>query len=69
MVTIEGPKILARALRDAGFEVIYTGLHQTSEQIVGATVLALPASGASPDATDKIARASARPVIFARPCR
>jgi len=29
-----GAKIVARALRDAGMEVIYTGLHQTSEQIV-----------------------------------
>ena len=29
-----GAKIVARALRDAGFEVIYSGLHQTPEQIV-----------------------------------
>lgn len=29
-----GAKVVARALRDAGFEVIYTGLHQTVEQIV-----------------------------------
>jgi methylmalonyl-CoA mutase C-terminal domain/subunit len=29
-----GAKIVARALRDAGHEVIYTGLHQTPEQIV-----------------------------------
>src|SRR6201995_1262428 len=28
-----GAKIIARALRDAGFEVIYTGLHQTPEQV------------------------------------
>ncbi|WP_242625114.1 cobalamin B12-binding domain-containing protein [Krasilnikovia cinnamomea] len=34
-----GAKVVARALRDAGHEVIYTGLHQTPEQIV-ATVLA-----------------------------
>lgn len=33
-----GAKIVARALRDAGFEVIYTGLHQTPEQIVAAAV-------------------------------
>ena len=33
-----GAKIVARSLRDAGMEVIYTGLHQTPEQIV-ATVL------------------------------
>lgn len=29
-----GAKVVARALRDAGFEVIYTGLHQTPEEIV-----------------------------------
>jgi methylmalonyl-CoA mutase, C-terminal domain len=29
-----GVKVVARALRDAGFEVVYTGLHQTPEQIV-----------------------------------
>ena len=34
-----GSKVIARALRDAGYEVIYTGLHQTPEQIV-ATVIA-----------------------------
>lgn len=33
-----GAKIIARALRDAGFEVIYTGLHQTPEMIVHAAV-------------------------------
>ncbi|MGH3722191.1 MAG: cobalamin B12-binding domain-containing protein [Pseudonocardiaceae bacterium] len=33
-----GAKVVARALRDAGMEVVYTGLHQTPEQIV-ATVL------------------------------
>ncbi len=33
-----GAKIVARALRDAGFEVIYTGLHQTPEMIVEAAV-------------------------------
>jgi methylmalonyl-CoA mutase C-terminal domain/subunit len=33
-----GAKVVARALRDAGFEVIYTGLHQTPEQIA-ATVI------------------------------
>lgn len=33
-----GAKVVVRALRDAGFEVIYTGLKQTVEQIVGATV-------------------------------
>jgi len=33
-----GVKIIARALRDAGFEVIYTGLHQTPEMIAEAAV-------------------------------
>jgi methylmalonyl-CoA mutase, C-terminal domain len=33
-----GAKIVARALRDAGFEVIYSGLHQTPEQIVEAAI-------------------------------
>ena len=33
-----GVKVIARALRDAGFEVIYTGLHQTPEQIVQAVI-------------------------------
>ncbi|OGQ23055.1 MAG: methylmalonyl-CoA mutase [Deltaproteobacteria bacterium RIFCSPLOWO2_02_FULL_44_10] len=33
-----GVKIIARTLRDAGYEVIYTGLHQTPEQIVSAAV-------------------------------
>jgi methylmalonyl-CoA mutase, C-terminal domain len=33
-----GAKIIARALRDAGMEVIYTGLHQTPEQIVEAVI-------------------------------
>ncbi|HLJ61842.1 MAG TPA: cobalamin B12-binding domain-containing protein [bacterium] len=33
-----GAKIVARALRDAGFEVIYTGLHQTPEMIASAAI-------------------------------
>jgi methylmalonyl-CoA mutase C-terminal domain/subunit len=33
-----GAKVVARALRDAGFEVIYTGLHQTVDQIVETVV-------------------------------
>ena len=33
-----GAKVVARALRDAGFEVIYTGLHQTPEMIAAAAV-------------------------------
>jgi methylmalonyl-CoA mutase C-terminal domain/subunit len=33
-----GIKVVARALRDAGFEVVYTGLHQTPEQIASAAI-------------------------------
>ncbi len=33
-----GAKVVARALRDAGMEVVYTGLHQTPEQVVAAAV-------------------------------
>jgi methylmalonyl-CoA mutase C-terminal domain/subunit len=33
-----GAKVIARALRDAGMEVIYTGLHQTPEQIVNTAI-------------------------------
>jgi methylmalonyl-CoA mutase C-terminal domain/subunit len=33
-----GVKLVARALRDAGFEVLYTGLHQTPDQIAAAAV-------------------------------
>jgi methylmalonyl-CoA mutase C-terminal domain/subunit len=33
-----GAKVIARALRDAGFEVVYTGLHQTPEMIASAAV-------------------------------
>jgi methylmalonyl-CoA mutase C-terminal domain/subunit len=33
-----GARVIARAFRDAGFEVVYTGLHQTPEQVVAAAV-------------------------------
>jgi len=33
-----GAKVIARALRDSGFEVVYTGLHQSPEQIVQAVI-------------------------------
>jgi len=33
-----GARIIARAFRDGGFEVVYTGLHQTPEQIVSAAI-------------------------------
>ena len=49
-----GAKIIARALRDAGMEVIYTGLHQTPEQIVE-TVLQEDADAVGP--VDPVRRA------------
>lgn len=56
-----GAKIIARALRDAGMEVVYTGLHQTPEQVVDAAlqedvdVLALSIlSGAHPTLVPRI---------------
>jgi len=58
-----GAKVVARALRDAGMEVIYTGLHQTPEQIVetaiqeDADVIGLSIlSGAHPTLVPKVAR-------------
>jgi methylmalonyl-CoA mutase C-terminal domain/subunit len=42
-----GAKIIARALRDAGMEVIYTGLHQTPEQIVETVIQEADAVGLS----------------------
>ena len=62
-----GAKIIARALRDAGMEVIYTGLHQTPEQIA-ATVIQEDAdavglsilSGAHMTLVPKIVRAASR---------
>jgi methylmalonyl-CoA mutase C-terminal domain/subunit len=55
-----GAKIVARALRDAGMEVIYTGLHQTPEQIV-ATALAEDA-----DAVGLSVLSGAHLTLFAR---
>ena len=43
-----GAKIIARALRDAGMEVIYTGLHQTPEQIVRRRSRRTPTRSGSP---------------------
>ena len=58
-----GAKVVSRALRDAGMEVIYTGLHQTPEQIVetaiqeDADVVGLSIlSGAHPTLVPKVAR-------------
>jgi methylmalonyl-CoA mutase, C-terminal domain len=42
-----GAKIIARALRDGGFEVIYTGLHQTPEMIAEAAVQETPTRSGS----------------------
>ena len=60
-----GAKVIARALRDAGHEVIYTGLHQTPEQIVetaiqeDADVIGLSVlSGAHMTLFKKLARAA-----------
>ncbi len=33
-----GPRVVARAFRDAGFEVVYTGIHQTPEMVVSAAI-------------------------------
>ena len=46
-----GAKVVARALRDAGMEVVYTGLHQTPEQIVETAIQ---------EDADAIGRASCR---------
>ncbi len=55
-----GAKVVARALRDAGMEVIYTGLHQTPEQIV-ATAIAEDA-----DAVGLSVLSGAHMTLFAR---
>ena len=47
-----GAKVVARALRDAGFEVIYTGLDQTPDAIVAAVALTLVAPGLSRNMAD-----------------
>ena len=39
-----GAKVIARALRDAGMEVIYTGLHQTPDDIVNTVIQEDPSS-------------------------
>jgi len=55
-----GAKVVARALRDAGMEVIYTGLHQTPDQIV-ATALAEDA-----DASGRSVLSGAHMTLFAK---
>ena len=55
-----GAKVVARALRDAGMELVYTGLHQTPEQIVEAAI----AEGA--DAVGLSVLSGAHMTLFAR---
>ena len=70
-----GAKVIAMALRDAGFEVIYTGLHQTCEMIVNAAlqedadaVCVSILSGAHmtlfPEIAERVAREAPQVVLF-----
>lgn len=70
-----GAKVIARALRDAGFEVIYTGLHQTAEmvinaavdedvQVVGLSILSGAHNVLVPDIIDGIKKAGLDDVLF-----
>lgn len=70
-----GAKVIARALRDAGFEVIYTGLHQTPEMIVnaaveedvhvvGLSILSGAHNALVPEIVDGVKKAGASDVLF-----
>lgn len=70
-----GAKVIARALRDAGFEVIYTGLHQTPEmivstaidedvQVVGVSVLSGAHKVLVPDIINGMKKAGATDVLY-----
>ena len=70
-----GAKVIARALRDAGFEVIYTGLHQTPEmvvnaaieedvQVVGLSILSGAHNALVPDIIDGIKKEGLTDVLF-----
>lgn len=70
-----GAKVIARALRDAGFEVIYTGLHQTPEMIVnaaieedvhvvGLSILSGAHNALVPEVIDGIKKAGATDVLY-----
>lgn len=70
-----GAKVIARALRDAGFEVIYTGLHQTPEmivnaavqedvQVVGVSVLSGAHNAVVPEIIDGVKKAGLTDVLF-----
>lgn len=70
-----GAKVIARALRDAGFEVVYTGLHQTTEMIVnaaiqedvhvvGLSILSGAHNALVPEIIEGIKKAGAKDVLF-----
>jgi methylmalonyl-CoA mutase, C-terminal domain len=70
-----GAKVIARALRDAGFEVIYTGLHQTPDMVinaaieedvhvVGLSILSGAHNALVPEIIDGIKKAGAHDVLF-----
>ena len=70
-----GAKVIARALRDAGFEIIYTGLHQTPEMIiqaaleedvhvVGLSILSGAHNALVPEIVSGIKKAGAKDVLF-----
>src|SRR3990172_4541015 len=70
-----GAKVIARALRDAGFEVIYTGIHQTPEmvvraavdedvQVVGVSILSGAHNVLVPEIIDGIKKAGLDDVLF-----
>jgi methylmalonyl-CoA mutase, C-terminal domain len=70
-----GAKVIARALRDAGFEVVYTGLHQTPEmvvsaaveedvQVVGLSILSGAHNALVPEIVDGIKKAGLDDVLF-----
>ncbi len=65
-----GAKVVARALRDAGVEVIYTGLHQTPEQIVAAAKSSMPRRLCAPTSAIEGSRAASdAQADDARSCR
>ena len=60
-----GAKVVAHALRDAGFEVIYTGLHQTVEMIVETEILSSPINGSRDVTLTQLCEA----IFYAHQCR
>lgn len=70
-----GAKVIARALRDSGFEVVYTGLHQTPEMVVraaieedvhvvGLSILSGAHNALVPEIIDGIRKAGGNDVLF-----